>query len=422
MQPKTRMTFRFDPPKPAPLPQPVKLHPVPAGERKAAEPEHVQDDSKPAQPETSPSDQTTYYAGGPFQDDLYTLEQMIRTAEPIRIRQPAAESPAKMPPPEEEQTSEHVSYSDVGPAEWTPIDEGDRMQSWLSGALNRKEGPSWWRVFVSVAGAVATGALFGYLVLTLFTGDAPFPAAEQPGKDAPVQATAPLASTPASGQAVPPTATSRVQQPANSAAVTESAFYLLQYGVFRTEESMLAAMEQLKRRGLPAAADRSDGYRVYAGAADSKEEANRLAGQLSGVEVYVKPSVSPALAPNETAAALSLADFARQSAELTHTFARLSVLALQEEKPQPFDQAALSSLRQTHKLWIDSAKSTAGLTGTELKTANQLVQSLNAAMVSIDDYNRKPARYHLWNVQTAVMEAAISDRALRDALLQSTPK
>jgi hypothetical protein len=423
MQPKTRMTFRFDPPKPAPRPLPVNMHAVPSIEPTQPKREHVTEDEHPTQPDIAPSEHTAYYSGGPLQDDLYTLEQMIRTSEPIRVQKSVKVVPVKADLHEEKRSLEHLTYSEVGSAEWSePGDAGNRMEGWLSGALNRNEGPSWWRVIASVAGAVATGALFGYLVLTLFTGDSPFPAAPLTGKDTPVQAKAPSTPTALPGQGAAPSAASQAGQPAKPTILNGSTFYLLQYGVFRTEESMRAAMEELKRKGLPAAADRTDGYRVYAGAADSKEEANLLAGQLSGIEVYVKPSVSQGWNPNEAEGADALAVFVQRSAELTRSLSRLSVSALQEEQPKPFEQAALVTLRENHNLWLESAKSTEGLTGAALQSAKDLQQSLHAAMVSVDDYSRKISRYHLWDIQSKVMQAVLSDRALRAALLSGTPK
>ena len=50
-----------------------------------------------------------------------------------------------------------------------------RIKSGVKKGVQRR-GPSWTMVLLSVAGAVATGALFGYIALTLFAGESVLPA------------------------------------------------------------------------------------------------------------------------------------------------------------------------------------------------------------------------------------------------------
>jgi hypothetical protein len=401
MQPKARMTFRFDPPQPPSRPQS-------AGSLAGRLPERPAEavDGRPMAgtipPRDEPAqDQTLYHTEGPLRDDLYLLEEMIRRADPIRVPVTVAAT----------------TVTDL--PNWSPEEDVQHRAGWISGALTRSEGPSWWRVFASVAGAVATGALFGYLVLTLFTGESPFPIPPASGTDAHAQASAEPGVVSSQVQGTIPSGNSGA---GSAGQITASSMYLLQYGVFRSQETMNAALDVLKGKGLPSAVDRADGYRIYVGATDSSAEALRLVGQLAGLEVYVKSSVGDAIRASAAQGGEELAAFVQQSAELTRKLSGLSVSALQDELPQPMDPSALSSLRETYRLWLEAVPGAARLTGTAQEAAKSIEQSLKAAMVSVDDYSRKNSRFHLWSIQSDVMNAILGDRGLRSTLQNDNKK
>ena len=164
----------------------------------------------------------------PFQNDALALEQLIRESDgqlPKREPQPRARAYAEeleppyapfatekaMPPVEAEDT---ILLGDEGAERERPLQAyakrgaaspiidvspdrnrrgpyGNRnkhakpmsFDTRLTGIAKRPpQGPSWFKVFASVAGAIATGALFGYFVLTLFTESGPVPIARaRPG-------------------------------------------------------------------------------------------------------------------------------------------------------------------------------------------------------------------------------------------------
>ncbi|WP_276352834.1 SPOR domain-containing protein [Cohnella caldifontis] len=430
MQPKARMTFRFDPPaKPAPKtaesvpserrePEPIRTklaiqEKEPAGLASA--------DPGPAPQETAspgpvfPSSRNNHQDGGLLLDDPFTLEELIRNSGPV------PEKPSVRPSPNASKSSREAHppqpESEPGPLYEPELVGWDLPGDSPSGGKityakgSQTNGPSWWRAFVTVTGAVATGALFGYLVLTLFTGESVLP--DKPGSTA-----APAQATAGSGAAPSGTATAVPNGKSGGVNVeTElpgETYYLLQYGVFRTEESLDAALEELKKKGFPAVADRSDGYRAFAGAAATKEEADRLAEQMPSVQVFVKEVTA---APLEMGGEASerLAPYVRLSHELAKKLADLSVGALQDPMPQPIGEEELASLRETFRQWTAASAAAKGLPDSVRDAAGEMARSLNAAMVSVDDYGRNVSRFHLWRVQADVVDVVLADRALRSA-------
>ncbi len=205
---------------------------------------------------------------------------------------------------------------------------------------NVEKGPSWFKVAASVTGAVATGALFGYLILSLFTGQNAWKNNEAIVPAVPEK----TVSAPPSVQ-TPELVTGGQEGTDNEAAGTTielnrraTDYYLLQYGVFSSQEGMQTALSQLDQRGVSAAASAVDKFRVYAGIAGDKNEAARLAEQLDGLEVYITRLTIPALssAVFEGDAGL-LDDFLSETDKLISTFSSVTNDQLQKEKPERFD-------------------------------------------------------------------------------------
>jgi hypothetical protein len=440
MPSNARMTFRFDP---LPAPKPVK----PAQPTQPAEPTNMHPiDSLTIVPEpnASNSKQSTLThnhtiiespppMNGPYQDDIRSLEEMIRRTDSAVYHIPpqsALPTPAQV---------ERRKLSVVQELEQTEIDleqperwslpEGEDVyrptSSWLTEVTtySRKDTPSWTRVILSVTAAIATGALFGYMVLTLFTGEPMFPGDSTPST---IQATDPsspvVAASQASAGAADDGKTAKQSDPQNvdtSSALLEipaAEAYVLQYGVFRNADSTQLAAAQLQDVGLPAAIDDSDGYRVYAGMAATREEAELLAAQMPNIEVYIKLVSGATLLLNADDHDKALAAFMTKSAALSVLIAHLTVSGLQDEQPQPFSQDDANALQQATIDWKADMAAIDSLSGKAKASAQTLEQSLNSALTSLTSYRDKTSRYHLWNAQTAILQSQLADRDLRKAL------
>ena len=402
MQPKARMTFRFDPPAAPPKEDKHFSAPSPAAKEERKEPSVT-------------LSALERYEGGPLQDDPYTLEELIRSYETQSSFSPAVgrskkrsgEPDGPLPEPDaNEPPAQEETFGWTLPETALPVRKGQ--------APFRESGPSRWRAWTSVAGAIVTGALFGYLVLLLFAGEPMFPSN---AGNAPAPAAAPSqgAEAPASGALAGEMGTggAALGEPAAVLSLPKEEYYFLQYGVFRTEEGLDAALAALSARGLPAAPGRLDGYRAYAGAALSREMAELLAGQMPDVEVYIRPLTVGAVRaqmPEEAGA------FVVGSHQLARQLLRMSVLALQDDRPQPFEEEELAALQESHRRWMQTVEAAQLLPGNGRQAGAAMIRSMNEAMAHVEDYGASRSRFHLWGIQRNMMELILQDQAWRASL------
>jgi len=419
MPSNARMTIRFEPPAKPKQPS------VP-GERHVRQPiiELVEPEEKPALVQ---KEARTGFAAwnSPYQDDIHALEEIIRKTDTDHRIQPIIVREAEVEAPFDE-----IIASDGGRFSGGS-DDVPREGGWYAHLETlepeRETGPSWGRVILSVAAAIGTGILFGYMILSLFTGAPLFP-----GKtDAilPVQATlenpSQTATSPATSRNSSKTAGSNTADAAQPSAQSASApvvevagadYYLLQYGVFKSKESMETAARQLRDKGISAATDIGDGYRVYAGAATSRSDAELLAAVMPGMDIYIKPGKEETLAVSTDALTLDGAQFMNASAELIRKLVLLSGAGIQEDQPRKFGDKDMASLQDSAQTWL-KASGAANKMGEGMSDhAGIVVQALNSALASATDFNDKPSRELLWSIQSDAMKALLADRHIRAEL------
>lgn len=308
-------------------------------------------------------------------------------------------------------------------------DEPDR--GWIShDRYNRREGPSWLRVLVTVIGAIATGGLFGYLLLTLFTGEPIFPkigtsnngaipAAAQPYPNSVSSASASVGqeSPLANGSAAKGQSDQGSGQQAiagQTTAVPKLSLFVLQYGVFKTEASMNEAAQQLRDKGIAAATDSAGGYRVYAGVAPSKSEADALVSSLAGTEVYVKSLEGAELRLPQSDQSAEYAAYIKASVALLGKIAGFTAAELSGESAASGND--IQSIRTAHQVWLEKSKLADGWDGTAKQTAKAEIEQLNAAVTALNKYSDTPSDSLLWKVQSDAMNAALADLRLRSAV------
>ena len=308
--------------------------------------------------------------------------------------------------------------------------------------------PSGIRVFLAVAGAIATGAVFGYLLLWLIAGQ-PWVSgsghvAESPrqqssavrsvGMDKPSGQEAgeeKAAGNPGTG--VPDTAASApaedpgrpsaeaVRTPGGAGtetlAVPADLFYFLQYGVFSSEARMKEALVTVRNKGLAAVAAQNDGYRVFVGAAATRDDAERLAKLLGDLKVYIKVLDNPPLVLPADGLPAGLPDFFERSGHLARQLARRSLVILNEGGPPPEED--WERLEDHHRQWRQAAQSLEAdpaLTGDMQTLALRAAGRLDEAVARLEEGRSGQDRNALWDVQSATMEALIDLTRLRDTL------
>ncbi|MBD2844621.1 hypothetical protein IDH44_05420 [Paenibacillus sp. IB182496] len=272
---------------------------------------------------------------------------------------------------------------------------------------------SWLKVAVSIVGAIATGALFGYMVLWLFGGGM-----WQPDN----------AAAPASGTEQPPAeeATSAANDPADAGApltvavqVPAQTYQLLQFGVFSQSEGMEAALDQLRARGYAAAADEPGDYRVYAGIGSGEQDAKLLATQLSGLEVFVKPLTLPSLSEAAYAGSpATLSDYAALTDEWVRLTADLTIAHLSKAEPQPLSEQERAAWREARSDWEQARAAVFdGLDDAGQKAQEKTAAAWSSVAKSLEAYEASPSRAHLWSAQSALMGAVLAQKQwLEEAL------
>ncbi|ULO08674.1 SPOR domain-containing protein [Paenibacillus sp. 19GGS1-52] len=286
------------------------------------------------------------------------------------------------------------------------------------GSYHSRRPSYWWKFALSVAGAVVTGVLLGYVALSFFNGGS-----TGTGSASTTGSTAVLE------QAVGNTDSAKAG--ASGAAGTESAgmnrlavqvaaqsYYLLQYGVFSTSAGAEQAQQELLDAGLAAALDPADGNRVYAGLSPDREQAKLLSSGLKnqGIELYVREVTLPAaeqLAFGGNAEAVNnyfsisgqlLAELASQSASLLST--------------APANAAAdTSHVSDLHMQWTEAAKTfEQGLSPAAQRICAELEKSMSQGISALNEYNKNMAKGLLWEVQESMMSFLTGQRQLLSTL------
>lgn len=325
--------------------------------------------------------------------------------------------------------------------------------------VTRAETP-WFKIFASAVGAIATGAVFGFLVLSMFggeggpvkvagdwlklpgaaqsqeaAGDAP-PAGEgglAGGSGGIPQATAPgAAGTPAAGAAAGGGLAAAGEQPAvpvqGGAAVAvarvdlpAATYSFLQGGVFSGKQGADAAIVDMKQKGLAGAAETADKVYVYAGLALTRDDALALSSKLQAKnqEVYIKPYTIPGATGvkwNGPAGA-SPQDYFVQGASLVQMLGGLTTIHLQESGHAAPEDSTLQSIKAAHQAWSQAAiKAGEGFEPQAKAVVDRMNAAMNTAVLSIDEYKKNPSEAYLWQAQGALMNYLVAEKELLAAV------
>ncbi|MFF2480557.1 SPOR domain-containing protein [Paenibacillus sp. NPDC058071] len=405
----------------------------------------------------------------PFQEDVAALEKLIREAEepepsvvqpgskeasdkrqqkPAQLDQPGKTRPQLQSQPQpthaapnrrrsnadlerdwmEEEHNDVVRPIRTGQEEYGPIVEEEAGNSFYRAVKQRSASPSWIKVFASVAAALATGALFGYLLLSLFTGSPIWPGAEGNGAVKPVDA--PVVQPGGTGKeesagtdkaggeggkkAVNAGTVSGEQSKTAHLSLPGQSYHLLQYGVFKSEEGLNAAIAELEGKGIAAAGYYTGtDYRAYAAMAVDRTGAAALADRLTGVEIYMKQvNVQVPQRFSFDGKAADPEAFFTSTAELVSMLDNLVLTQLEQPTLSPLGKAASDGWKDEYARWTDSVKAMQEGVRDEAGKAFliKLIQAVQSAAESMTDYDKKPSESHLWTVQSALMKTVLTQK------------
>ncbi|WP_018757028.1 SPOR domain-containing protein [Paenibacillus terrigena] len=308
----------------------------------------------------------------------------------------------------ERSNAELGNHSEEGHSvQWTELPVG--------GFYRKTRNPSWVKVVASVAGAIVTGAVFGFVVLSLFQGEVSLPGVKSGSLSDNVR-------TSGSVQTSGKVAESGVKQgaitPGEAVNITiqrdAKTYYMLQYGVFKDLAGVNTAQQELTDKGLAAFGDTTDQNRVYAGMATSREEAQLMKAELAlqGVELYVRDLQLPETTQLMYAGdASQMEQFLKQSDQVVQILLQMSTAQLERKDPTAYTQAELLAIKDAHQKWTElGTVAVKGLPESSKEAWGKMTQSMNTAIISLNEYGKQLSTSHLWSIQSALMAFVVSEK------------
>lgn len=311
-----------------------------------------------------------------------------------------------------------------------PMWELNRDQIWTEESFNgvmlrKRPRTSWWKAVLSISAAVMTGVTLGFFILNIIQGGGEV---LDPSKSAMV--------TPAPESSKP---TAEGKTPAQEKDVTSQAvtagvsmegminvnidsytYSFLQHGVFSSAETGQAAITELGRKGFVTSTEQGDKLTVYAGVAANKADAQRLAEVLKGsqIDIYVKSIAIPAISQMKWSGSKpqSVRDYITNGDKLIRMISGVTVTHLEETQSTPFDPATMASIKDAHTGWTSIATALKDGQDEANKIILSMTKSMNAAILSLEEYEQKPSSSLLWKAQSAMMQYLIAEKQLYKAI------
>ncbi|MFD2670492.1 SPOR domain-containing protein [Marinicrinis sediminis] len=359
----------------------------------------------------------------PFEAEVERLEKLIKETD--HPDHPADQGSAGPPPYRHDDQDEMRFGPIVTDQAYDPFVEMEPARTRMRG----KPGAPWMTLLLSVGGAIATGAIFGFFVLQLFTGSAPSPVDIAADGDVQEQMPAGMeaGSGTETGTGTDPNSNPVLTPPSSTdqaVSIPAQSYIMLQHGVFSNEEGAQTAVEQLKGSGFAASMQQGEQFHVFAGVTMNRDDALYLSHILKEAdkEAYVKTYSLPALSSVKWGGAEmdELTQFFEENHNMMESMANLSLLHLQATETSPFEEETMRTMQTAHQSWMKLETSLEQQANEEIKRILQTMnQAMNVAMNALTEYTRNPSRAFLWQVQTAMMDVMMQEKNLRNALSAS---
>ncbi|AWB45728.1 sporulation protein [Paenibacillus sp. CAA11] len=276
------------------------------------------------------------------------------------------------------------------------VDEGFRYKPPTRG--------SGWKLAGSIMGAVITGCLFGYVVLSLFNQDVGLPL---PGF---------MSAQTADKEAAVPVLGGISEEASVTVQLPQQTYYFLQYGVFSNPQGVEQAQKELQAAGIAAAPDRTDSRRVYAGISTDREQAKLLSGQLKadGVNLILHEVTLPEQARvSFQGDEAQLEQFMKNSSELIDQLSAISSSLLMRNSPEAPSPELLQKIAASHERFTEEAAEIRGKFGASAAVlAEALEQEMNSSMEALEQFKRNGSKAHLWEIQESVMRFVLAEQQL----------
>ncbi|WP_060859568.1 SPOR domain-containing protein [Paenibacillus riograndensis] len=315
------------------------------------------------------------------------------------------------PAEQDEDRPEERSYGPEWSSEYGHYEDAPLRGGSYGGAYHTRRTSYWWKLALSIAGALGTGILLGYAALSLIGGGSP-----AGGNNTPNVASPAVQSGTDTAAALPPDAGGAAGVNRIPVKIAAQTYYLLQYGVFSTPAGAEQARQELLAAGLAAGLDPADGNRVYAGMSPDREQAKLLSSGLKnqGIELYVREVSLPAAEQAAFAGSAETIDsYFTASGKLLGELSRLSASQLSGQGGAA-DSTAVSDL---HMQWTEAVRALEpGLPAAAQKLCAGLEKSMSRGISALNEYNKNHAQALLWEVQEAMMSFLTTQKSLISAL------
>lgn len=278
--------------------------------------------------------------------------------------------------------------------------------------------PAWGKMLLSASSAVITGVLLGTLILNFF-----------PDSMESVMETTPVTEIPAAdsqsqihpGNGQDNGSESSVDIPVlSSLELPSENYYFLQNGVFSSAESAAEAQAILKEKGMASIVDSTDGYRVYAGFSNDRDEALYLSNRIEqhDLETYIKTIERPAITkiewPEEGHEALEA--YLKGSSEMIRTMNAWTTQLLRSDSGSLTNEQ-LSQLKDLHQVWSNHAANVTTAATAELSPhLSKMNAFMNTSVESFMEYTKNPYETYLWQAQAAMMQYILLEQAFIEAV------
>lgn len=196
-----------------------------------------------------------------------------------------------------------------------------------------------------------------------------------------------------------------------------TSLYLLQNGMFSSEEKAIEASNALKQKGFASTAVRTDHIYIYAGILTLRDDALQLSHYLQeeGFETYIKTFEMPAVESlNWTGNSKEqLVGYFKEGRELVNMLSELSYLYIQPHSPNGLSESAMEQLHERHKAWSNHALGMGQSMPEEIQnTIQKMNKAMNTAVTALDEYNKSPSTSYVWQVQEAMLDYAHEEKTL----------
>jgi stage II sporulation protein B len=304
-------------------------------------------------------------------------------------------------------------------------DSRDRLENVSTGnyggSYHTRRPSYWWKLALSVTGAIGTGLLLGYAALSFFyggnmdsssgNGTADMAATSEQSSGAKDPAGVGTSGLPVAG-------TENAGKNSIPVQVAAQSYYLLQYGVFSTPAGAEEARQELLTVGLAAGIDPADGNRVYAGMSSDREQAKLLSSGLKnqGIELYVREVALPGAEQLVYSGnAEEVKNYFSVSGQLLSELSSQSASLL--SAAQTSTTANTSAVSDLHLQWSEAVKVLEQGVSPEAKSiCAALEKSMSQGISALSEYNKNKAQGLLWEVQESMLSFLTNQKQLLSAM------